>query len=91
MDAVNVLLRFVQTGFSYLTDSEQFGREKFMFPEETLSYPYSDCEDRSFLFAYLVSSLLGLDVIGLDYPGHVATAVKFSSPVSPSASASAAQ
>jgi hypothetical protein len=80
-DAVNMLLRFVQTGFSYQTDKEQFGREKFMFPEETLSYPYSDCEDRSFLFAYIVSSLLGLDVIGLDYPGHVATAVKFSSPV----------
>jgi len=76
-DAVNLLLRFVQTAFPYKTDGEQFGREKFMFPEETLFYPYSDCEDRSFLFAYLITGLLNLDVVGLDYPGHVATAVRF--------------
>jgi hypothetical protein len=76
-DAVNLLLRFVQTAFPYKTDGDQFGREKFMFPEETLYYPYSDCEDRSFLFAYLVDGLLKLDVVGLDYPGHVATAVHF--------------
>ena len=48
-----------------------------MFPEETLYYPYSDCEDRSILFAWLVHNLLGMDVVGLDYPGHVATAVRF--------------
>jgi len=55
----------------------QFGKENYLFPEETLYYPYSDCEDRSILFAWLVHSLLGMDVIGLDYPGHVATAVQF--------------
>lgn len=81
LDAVNLLLRFIQTGFPYKTDGDQFGREKFMFPEQTLFYPYSDCEDRSFLFAYLVTTLLDLDVVGLDYPGHVATAVRFTDPV----------
>ena len=80
-EAVNILLRFVQTAFDYRTDDEQFGIEKPLFPEETVFYPYSDCEDRSFLFAYLAAHLLGLDVIGLYYPGHVATAVKFSSDV----------
>lgn len=74
-DAVNALLRFVQTAFDYKTDGEQFGREKFFFAEETLYYPYSDCEDRSILFAYLVKKLLGLDIIMLDFPGHIATAV----------------
>ncbi len=81
LEAVNILLRFVQTAFPYKTDGDQFGREKYLFAEETLFYPYSDCEDRSVLFAYLVHQLLGLDVIGLNYPGHIATAVAFSSPV----------
>ena len=75
--AVNFLLRFVQTSLKYETDDQQFGEENYLFPEETLFYPYSDCEDRAVLFAWLVKSLLGLDVVGVDYPGHVATAVAF--------------
>jgi len=76
--AVNILLRFVQTGFNYQTDRAQFGTENYLFPEETLYYPACDCEDRAALFAYLVRSMLGLEVVGLDYPGHIATAVRFS-------------
>jgi len=76
LEAVNILLRFVQTAFEYKTDGEQFGKEKSLFSDETLFYPYCDCEDRSVLFSYLVRTLLNLEVIGLDYPGHVATAVK---------------
>lgn len=80
-EAVNIILRFVQTAFKYKTDDENFGREKPLFPEETLYYEFSDCEDRSILFAHLVRQLLGLEVIGLSYPGHIATAVKFHSQV----------
>jgi hypothetical protein len=77
LEAVNFLLAFVQKAFAYQTDQEQFGREKTFFIEETLHYAHSDCEDRSVLFAYLVGELLGLPVVGLDYPGHIATAVQF--------------
>jgi hypothetical protein len=77
-EAVDYLLGLSQKAFSYKTDDAQLGREKYMLPEETLWYPYSDCEDRSFLFAYLVRRILKLDVVGLNYPGHVATAVRFS-------------
>ena len=77
-EAVNFLLRFVQTSFRYKRDEKQFGRENYLFPEETIFYAYSDCEDRSVLFAWLVRSLLDMDVIGLSYPGHVATAVYLS-------------
>lgn len=77
MDQVNFLLRFVQTAFDYQVDGDQFGREKHLFPEETFYYPYSDCEDRAALFAFLVRELLDLPVVGLHYPGHVATAVAF--------------
>ena len=79
--AVNFLLRFVQTSLKYETDEQQFGEENYLFPEETLFYPYSDCEDRAVLFAWLVKSLLNLDVVGLDYPGHVAAAVHFTEDV----------
>jgi hypothetical protein len=80
-EAVNFLLHFVQTAFEYQTDQDQFGYEKFFFAEESFYYPYCDCEDRSVLFAYLVQSLLRLDVIGLSYPGHVSTAVCFNTDV----------
>ncbi|MFO7896409.1 MAG: hypothetical protein R6U84_05725 [Candidatus Cloacimonadales bacterium] len=74
-EAVNILLRFVQTAFQYQTDDEQFGREKSFFSDEVLFYPASDCEDRSILFSYLVRNILKLNVVGLDYPGHIAAAV----------------
>lgn len=79
VEAVNFLLRFVQTAFDYKTDDEQFGREKYLMPEETIFYPSSDCEDRSIFFSYLVRRLLGMEVVGLDYPGHIATAIRFNS------------
>jgi hypothetical protein len=79
-EAVNRLLRFVQTAFEYKTDDDQFRQENYLFPLETLHYPYSDCEDRAALFAWLTESLLNLDVVILDFPGHIATAVEFSKP-----------
>ena len=82
LEAVNLLLRFVQTSFKYKTDQNQFNYEKVMFPEETINYPYSDCEDRSIMFSYLVKNLLNLDVIGVKYNDHLATAIAFSSKIS---------
>ncbi|MDE6485854.1 MAG: hypothetical protein K2L14_10735 [Duncaniella sp.] len=79
--AANVLLHFVQTGFEYMTDGDQFGIERPMFPDESFYYPYNDCEDRAILFSVLVRELLGLDVVLLHYPGHLATAVRFDEPV----------
>ncbi|MBQ7490487.1 MAG: hypothetical protein IJT51_08250 [Bacteroidales bacterium] len=76
-DAAALLLSFVQKSFVYATDEEQFGYEKYFFPDELLYYNNSDCEDRSILFAYLVRKLLNLNVVLLDYPDHVATAVRF--------------
>jgi hypothetical protein len=75
--AANILLNFVQTGFDYATDQQQVGYERPFYPDESLYYPYCDCEDRSILFACLVRELLGLDVVLLDYPEHLSTAVGF--------------
>jgi len=76
VEAANFLLHFVQA-MPYQTDHEQFGRERYLFADETLYFPASDCEDRSVLYAYLVRELLDLEVVGLLYPGHAATAVYF--------------
>ncbi len=81
-EAANLLLNFVQTAFEYKTDDEQFGYERPLFGDETFFYPYCDCEDRSILYSILVRDLLGLDVVLLNYPGHLATAVKFEEDVS---------
>lgn len=81
IDAVNFLLAFVQHAFRYQTDNQQFGEENYMFIEETLYYPSSDCEDRAIIFSWLVRNLLGLEVIGLEFPGHVAAAVKLTQPL----------
>lgn len=72
-----MLLDFVQTAFDYATDQEQFGYERPLFGDESLYYPKNDCEDRSILFAILVRDLLGLDVVLVHWPGHLATAVAF--------------
>ena len=81
-EAANLLINFVQTGFKYATDQEQFGYEKPFFVEELFYYPYCDCEDRAVLYSYLVRHLLKLDVVLLDYPNHIATAVCFNENVS---------
>ncbi len=75
--AVDLLLDFIQTGLAYKTDPEQFGRERSLFADESCYYPYCDCEDRAILLAVLVHDLLGLEVVLLNYPEHVSTAVCF--------------
>lgn len=80
-EAINFLLAFAQKGLKYKLDKEHFNRsEKYLLPEETLLYVYSDCEDHSFLFAWLVRNVLGLSVVGLEYSGHIATAVNVQNP-----------
>lgn len=77
LEAVERLLNLVQTGFEYKYDEEVWGYDRAFFAEETLYYPYCDCEDRAILFSQLVRNLVGLDVVLVYYPNHLATAVKF--------------
>lgn len=77
LKATEELLNFVQTAFVYEYDDKVWGCDRAFFAEETLFYPYADCEDRSILFSRLVRDLLGLKVVLIYYPGHLATAVHF--------------
>lgn len=76
-EATERLLNWVQTAFVYEYDDKVWGGDRAFFPEETLYYPYCDCEDRSILFTRLVRNLLGLKCVLIYYPGHLASAVHF--------------
>lgn len=76
-NAVERLLNWVQTGFEYEFDETIWGKDRAFFPEETLFYPYDDCEDRSILLSRLITDLLGLECLLVYYPGHLAMAVHF--------------
>lgn len=82
LEAANLLLNLVQTGFTYGYDMDVWGCvDRPFFAEETLYYPYSDCEDRAILYSHLVRDILGLEVVLLYYPNHLATAVCFNGQV----------
>lgn len=76
-DAVAVLLDFSQMAFPYGLDNEVWGHDRAFFAEETLFYPHSDCEDHAIFFSRLVRDLVGLNVVIVYYPSHLATAVHF--------------
>lgn len=67
--------------FLYRYDEDVWGVDRAFFGEETLFYPYCDCEDRSILLSHLVRDVVGLDVVLVYYPGHLAMAVHFNEPV----------
>lgn len=77
VEAAQRLLNWVQTGFIYEYDDKVWGDDRAFFAEETLFYPYCDCEDRAIFYSRLVRDLLGLDVALVYYPNHLATAVNF--------------
>jgi hypothetical protein len=74
---VDILLDFIQKSVSYKSDQEQFGKERYLFAEECLYYPYADCEDRTNLLAELVNRYTSLPSIVLNFPEHVTLAVNF--------------
>jgi hypothetical protein len=80
-EAVSMILNFVQTGLVYEYDNKVWGEDRPFFAEESLFYPYCDCEDHSIVFSRLVRDLLGMKVILVYYPGHLYTAVHFDDPV----------
>lgn len=81
LDAANKLLNWVQTAFVYEYDDKVWGHDRAFFAEETLYYPYCDCEDRAILYTRLIRDLLGLQTVLIYYPGHLACAVCFTEDV----------
>ena len=80
-EKVAMLLNFVQRSFPYKIDEQQFGKEKYMFADETMYYPYSDCEDRAILLSKLIERYTSLKTVGLEYSDHVSLGVMFTKPL----------
>ncbi len=80
LESVNILMDWIET-YKYGYDSKIWGYDRAFFPDETLFYPSSDCEDHAILLTRLVSDLLGLKTAFIYYPGHLAAAVKFTEDV----------
>lgn len=81
LEAVERILNWIQTAFVYEYDDKVWGGDRAFFPEESLYYPFCDCEDRSILFTRLIRDLIGLKCLLIFYPGHLAAAVHFPSDV----------
>ncbi len=75
-EAANKLIDWVQQGLVYEYDDKVWGRDRSLFPDETLFYPYADCEDRAILYSRLVRDLLGISAMLVHYPRHLATAIE---------------
>lgn len=76
-EKLTLLLNWLQH-MPYATDQEQFGEENYLLPDEIFFYGASDCEDRAMLYVHWARALFGdqgLELIALDYPGHVAAGV----------------
>lgn len=76
-EAANMIINFVQTAFVYEYDDKVWGGDRIFAADETLYYPYSDCEDRAILFTRIVRDVMGLETALIYYPGHLAAAVRF--------------
>jgi len=76
--SIAFILRFSQQAFTYKTDFDAYGFERPLFVEQTILLPYSDCEDRAILLSRLYQEALGLDTVGLRYPGHLSLGVSYS-------------
>lgn len=77
-EATNMLLNTLQTGLIYEYDDKVWGSDRAFFSEESLFYPYCDCEDRAILLTRLVRDVLGLNCLLVYYPGHLAAAIEYS-------------
>lgn len=79
-EKLKFLLEFSQKGFQYKSDTRQFGKERAMYPEEVFVHPFSDCEDRVALLAYLIRNFIDVPTIAIGFPQHVALGVRLQSP-----------
>lgn len=75
LEALNMLLDFVQTAFRYEMDSDRWSKERFFFPGEIWYHDASDCDDKAILFSRLVRDILKLKVALVFWPGHLSCAV----------------
>lgn len=78
---IDYLMRFTRYAFLFSADTEEYGSEKRLTPEQTLLFEKSDCEDRVALFYFLVKEIYNLPMIILAFDDHVTVGVHLEKPV----------
>lgn len=73
---IEYLMHFTRSAFNFAPDTEAFGKEKRLSPEETLLSQSSDCEDRAALLYFLIKEIYNIPMAVLIFPEHVTIAVK---------------
>ena len=75
LQMANFVLRFVQEGLTYTSDSSGKGMDGYWkYPFETLFNNIGDCEDKTILYASLMKAM-GYDVALLLYNNHMAVGI----------------
>jgi len=81
-EKVEFLVSFTRTAFNFKFDEELYKHNQPMIPEEVFIWEYSDHEDRSALFYFLITELTSLDMISVRYYGdYITIAVELPNPV----------
>lgn len=74
-EKARALLRFVQDSIVYESDMQSTGREEwFKSVYETVYDGAGDCEDTAIMFTS-IGRLMGLDIVMIDFVGHIGAAV----------------
>ncbi len=71
VNSIKNILSFVQESAEYKEDLDNYGFENPSTPEQALSCKFTDCEDRSVLFYYLIKSFYRYEILMLEYPNHI--------------------
>lgn len=67
VEKAQFLLAFVQQAIPYGSDYTKYGEERYYYPEQTITAATADCEDKTFLYSYLLKRIAGLNTVALYY------------------------
>lgn len=65
VEKAQFLLSFVQQAIPYGSDYTKYGEERYYYPEQTVTASTADCEDKTFLYSYLLRRVAGLQTVAL--------------------------
>ena len=65
VEQLKFLLAFVQQAVPYGSDYTKYGEERYYYPEQTIMAATADCEDKTFLLAYLAREISGVESVAL--------------------------
>ncbi len=75
------LQQFVQKSFAYHPFNDNYGYDRFMFPEELLFKDESNDKGKALLYAWFISNLLNQEAALVEFPGFYSVAISLEQPM----------